>query len=238
MSEVLRRLHVYSNVDALAKGLADAISTAAKRAIPESGRFRIVLAGGSTPRPIYARLAKLDMEWTHWHIYFSDERCLPINHPQRNDTMARETWLARVPIPDEQIHAIPAELGPEAGASAYARELADVGVFDLTLLGLGEDGHTASLFPGDAVGVRPDAPDALPVHDAPIPPRSRVTLSAARLARSVATYLVVTGKEKRDVLARLNDDNGLPVRSVTPARGFDLYTDAAAWPVAAGETKG
>lgn len=90
MSEALIRWHVYANSDQLIKAVVNAIAAEAVRAISAAGSFLIVLAGGSTPRPIYARLVELDTPWDQWHVYFSDERCFPVGHRQRNDTMARD----------------------------------------------------------------------------------------------------------------------------------------------------
>jgi 6-phosphogluconolactonase len=221
---------VYSDLDQLIEAVAHSIATEAARAISAAGRFLIVLAGGSTPRPIYARLVELDTPWIQWHIYFGDERCFSIGHPERNDTMVREIWLDKVSIPLNQIHAVPAELGAEAGANAYAHELANLGPFDLTLLGLGEDGHTASLFPGRPIGCQRGAPDVLAVHAAPKPPASRVSMSAARLARSRSVQLIVTGEEKRATLRRLRDGADMPIRFVNPANGIDLFIDSLASP--------
>ena len=230
MNGSLIRWHDYANPDQLIEAVVNAIAVQAVRAISATGRFLIVLAGGSTPQPIYARLVELDTPWKQWQVYFTDERCLPVGHPQRNDFMAREVWLDRVSIPAGQIHAIPAELGPDAGAKKYARELASVRKFDLTLLGLGEDGHTASLFSADPTGGEPGALDVLPVHAAPKPPASRVTLSAARLAWSNSVQLIVTGEEKRDVLTRLRNGANMPIRSVNPENGVDLFLDKSAAP--------
>lgn len=230
MSEFRLRWHVYPTADELVEAVVNAITAEAARAISATRSFLIVLAGGSTPRAIYAQLVGLDTPWSQWRVYFSDERCLPVGHPQRNDIMAREVWLDYVPIPAGQIYTIPAELGPNAGAMTYARELADVGTFDLTLLGLGEDGHTASLFPGNPIGAQPDAPDVLAVDAAPKPPASRVTLSAARLARSYSVQLIVMGKEKRAALTRLRNGADLPIRSVTPTNGIDVFVDGSASP--------
>ena len=230
MTEPPIRWHAYANPDQMIDAVASAIAAKAVRAISAAERFHIVLAGGATPKPIYKRLVELDTPWQRWHVYFSDERCLPVDHRQRNDTMARAVLLDRVSIPADQVHAIPAELGPDAGATAYAHVLSDVGWFDLTLLGLGEDGHTASLFPGAPTGTGPGAADVLPVHRAPKPFASRVTLSAARLARSHWLYLIVSGKEKSRVLARLRDGETMPIRSVVPENGIDLFLDSSAAP--------
>ena len=232
MTEFRLRWHVHSDLEQLIEAVANGIVNEAARAISAAGKFLIVLAGGSTPRPIYARLVELDTPWNQWHIYFGDERCLSIGHPKRNDTMVREVWLDKVPIPIDQIHTVPAELGPDAGAKRYARELAGLGPFDLTLLGLGEDGHTASLFPGGPLGSQHDAPDVLAVDAAPKPPASRVSMSAARLTRSQSVQLIVTGEEKRSTLTRLRDGADMPIRSVTPANGIDLFLDSSASPTA------
>ncbi len=232
MSELRLRWHVYSDLDQLIEAVATAIVTEAAQAISAAGRFLVVLAGGSTPRPIYARLVELDTPWHQWHIYFGDERCLSTGHSDRNDTMVREVWLDKVSIPLDQIHAVPAELGADAGAKSYAHELAKLGPFDLTLLGLGQDGHTASLFPGGPIGCQRGAPDVLAVHAAPKPPASRVSMSAARLARSQSIQLIVTGAEKRATLTRLRDGADMPIRSVNPANGIDLFLDGSASPTA------
>ena len=230
MSEFRLRWHVYSDLDQLIETVANGIVSEAARAISAAGRFLVVLAGGSTPRPIYMRLVELNTPWHQWHIYFGDERCLRAGHPERNDTMIREVWLDKVAIPVDQIHTVPAELGPDAGAISYAQELAGLGPFDLTLLGLGEDGHTASLFPGGPLGCQRGAPDVIAVHAAPKPPASRVSMSAARLTRSQSVQLIVAGEKKRATLARLRDGADMPIRAVNPANGIDLFLDRSALP--------
>lgn len=150
------------------------ILDAAARAINRRGRFLIVLAGGSTPCEVYRRLRSADADWSRWHVYLGDERCLPADDIGRNSRMAADAWLNHVPIPQDQVHAIPAECGASAAALAFADTLHGVGDFDLVLLGLGEDGHTASLFPCRGWGIAASAPDALAVFDAPKPPSQRV----------------------------------------------------------------
>ena len=135
--------------------------------------------------------------------------------------MAGLAWLDHVPLPAAHRHAIPAELGAER-AAAYAAELRGVGDFDLVLLGLGEDGHTASLFPGHDWGEAPDAPDALAVLDAPEPPPERVSLSAARLSRSREVLFLVAGPSKREALARWRAGERIPAAAIRPATGVDV----------------
>ncbi|MFH0351827.1 MAG: 6-phosphogluconolactonase [Chromatiales bacterium] len=203
------------------------ILDAAARAIERRGRFLIVLAGGNTPRGIYRMLRAADTDWSRWQVYFGDERCLPAIDPERNSRMAADAWLNRVPIPQDQVHAIPAELGAAAAALAYAETLRGVGDFDLVLLGLGEDGHTASLFPNDDWGVNADAADALAVFDAPKPPAQRVSLSAARLSRARAVLFLVEGESKRSAVARWRAGEQLPAGAIQPAGGVDVLVESA-----------
>lgn len=222
------RWHRHPDLAALTAAALERLGECAREALAQRGRFSVVLSGGSTPGPLYAAAAGLDTDWSCWHVYFADERCLPPGHAERNDTLARQQWLDRVPIPAAQIHAIPGELGPAAAAAAYRATLAGAGTFDLVLLGLGEDGHTASLFPGHDPGAGAGAPDALPVTDAPKPPPQRVSLSAARLADARTVEVLVSGAGKADAVRRLRDGDDLPIRAVTPAGGLDVHLDATA----------
>lgn len=210
----------------LQRETCDRILAAANAAIARTGRFRIVLVGGNTPRNAYRSLRDADTDWSRWEIFFGDERCLPASDPERNSRMAQDAWLDHVPIPHDCIHVIPAELGAIESARAYTQTLHGSGDFDLVLLGLGEDGHTASLFPGHDWGVDADSADALAVLDAPKPPPQRVSLSAARLGRAHEVLFLVSGESKRDAVARWRAGDELPARSVTPAGGVDILIDA------------
>ncbi len=200
-----------------------AILDAARQAITERGVFRIALAGGTTPRKIYERLRNADADWAAWHVYFGDERCLPPEHADRNSRMAELAWLNHVPIPRGQIHPIHAESGAEAAAADYAQTLQGIGLFDLVLLGLGEDGHTASLFPGQNWGSAPDSPDALPVRNAPKPPPDRVSLSAHRLSGARQVMFLVTGASKRQAVKDWRNKINIPAAAIAPANGVDVF---------------
>jgi len=186
-----------------------------------------VLAGGDTPRTAYQRLRERAAEWAAWHVYFGDERCVPRDDPARNSRMAGEAWLDHVALPALQLHAIPAELGPDAAAKAYAGTLQPVGEFDLVLLGLGEDGHTASLFPGHEWGTNPRSPDALAVFDAPKPPPQRVSLSAARLSRARQVLFLVSGEAKHKAIFDWRAGKNIPARAITPVAGVDVLVESA-----------
>lgn len=203
----------------------------ARRAIAARGAFRIVLAGGNTPRNIYRKLCIATTDWSAWHIYFGDERCLPANDIGRNSRMAHDEWLDHVTIPAAQIHAIPAELGPETAARKYAEEIAQVGEFDLVLLGLGEDGHTASLFPGGVWEQAVTLPLVIPVHDAPKPPAQRVSLSPARLSCASCAMFLVSGKDKQKAVFNWRANIQLPATVITPQDGVDVFVYLVAFGV-------
>ncbi|HUF21272.1 MAG TPA: 6-phosphogluconolactonase [Burkholderiales bacterium] len=219
-----------ADAQALRQAAYRCILDAATRAIDQRGRFLIVLAGGSTPRGIYRMLRGAAADWSRWQVYFGDERCLPADDAERNSAMAASAWLDHVPIPQEQVHVIPAELGASAAALACMETLRGVGDFDLVLLGLGEDGHTASLFPGRGWGVAPSALDALAVFDAPKPPSQRVSLSAARLSRARAVLFLVEGESKRNAVAQWRMGADIPARAIRPEAGVDVLVESTLLP--------
>lgn len=200
-------------------------------ALTARGVFHIVLAGGSTPGRLYAALASEAHDWPRWQVWFGDERCLPPAHPERNSRMALDAWLDRIELPPANVHVIPAELGPGPAAAAYARELSGVGDFDLVLLGLGEDGHTASLFPGREWGAGAGSADVLAVFDAPKPPPERVSLSARRLARARRVLFLVSGVGKRAAVAAWRRGEAIPAAAIRPPAGVDVLMDKDAWSV-------
>jgi 6-phosphogluconolactonase len=217
------RWHEFPDRTGLEQAALRFILESAEQAIAERGVSKIVLAGGTTPRSVYQALCKAKTDWSAWQIYFGDERCFPTEHPERNSYMARVAWLDQVPIPSAQIHPIPAEFGPEEGAGRYARELAQVGEFDLVLLGLGEDGHTASLFPGGAWEQASSWPIAIPVHDAPKPPPQRVSLSPACLSRAARVLFLVSGEGKRQALTAWREGQPIPASRICPPAGVDVF---------------
>lgn len=214
----------FADIHALVTQLADALCDVASRAIHERGAFHLVLAGGRTPRALYHELAQRHAGDAYWHIWYGDERCLPVDDPARNSQMAETTWLAGSAIPPSQRCAIPAELGAFAAAQQYQARLAHQGDFDLALLGMGEDGHTASLFAGQAW----NGADVLAVTNAPKPPLERVSLSAGRLSRSRRVWFIVTGAEKREAIARWKKNEALPVTQVRGREGTVAWLDQLA----------
>ena len=221
------RWHAVTDINALQQAAFERIVHAAKRAIAARGRFLIVLSGGNTPRGVYQMLRAADTDWSRWQIYFGDERCVAADDAERNSMMAAGTWLDHVPITDDQVHAIPAERGAQQAAQDYSDTLVGVGEFDLVLLGLGEDGHTASLFPDHQWGVAADSPDALAVMDAPKPPPQRVSLSAARLSRAREVVFLVDGESKHDAVIQWRANAAIPARAIHPQAGVDVLLTSA-----------
>lgn len=221
------RWQILPDAEAVAAEARRRVLGAAEAALAGRGVFHVVLAGGATPRMLYASLVGAHTDWSRWVIWFGDERVLPADHPERNSVMAYSVWLGHI-RPPAQVHAIPTERGLAAAVEAYAHALSGVGDFDLVLLGLGEDGHTASLFPGHDWGEEPGAPDVLAVRDAPKPPPERVSLSARRLSRAREVLFLVTGAGKREAVARWRQGQRIPAGAIRPPQGVDVLLDRAA----------
>lgn len=192
---------------------------AAKRPHP----FRVALAGGNTPLRLYQCLADSRVDLSHWHLFYGDERCLPSQHPERNSHLVASTGLsdrcgAHYPIP--------AELGPEQAAKQYEAQLQDIGAFDLVLLGIGEDGHTASLFPGQQTLWLNH--QVVAINDSPKAPAERVSLSPERLQNSTNLWVLVTGANKATAVQRWKDGEALPVATVARAEHARVFCERAA----------
>lgn len=232
------RLEIAPDPEAVARRVAAWLLSRAREA---DGIFALVLSGGSTPRRLYEEMARDptagQFPWSRTHWFFGDERFVPTEDPRSNYRMAREALLGRAPIPPENIHRIPTEgVDPDGAARAYERELqAFYGaegldrarpLFDVTLLGLGPDGHTASLFPGMSVLAEQERWVAAV---AGAKPEARVTLTYPALDASREAVFLVTGAEKRPILARfLERDPELPACGVNPIDTLWVFADAAA----------
>ena len=161
------------------------------------GAQSLVLAGGTTPKRCYELLAELDVQWGRVSVLFGDERCVPPDHPDSNYRMVKESLLDRVA--PATVYRMPAELGPDEGADAYAEVVANVAPLDLVLLGVGEDGHVASLFPGHpllrATGLTAG------IRDSPKPPPERVTLTLEAIGDAGRVLIIATGVGKAGAVA-------------------------------------
>ncbi|HEX5437113.1 MAG TPA: 6-phosphogluconolactonase [Gemmatimonadaceae bacterium] len=215
---------IHADLEALSHAAAAAIVQVAEDAVRERGWFALSLAGGSTPRRLYELLATTyseRMPWARTHLFFGDERCVPPTDPASNYHMAFDALLNRVPIAEKQVHRIRGEIPPLDAAREYGRMLRrffatgergaaephapeDVTTFDIALLGIGPDGHTASLFPGSPVlderahwVVEVEAPAYI------APPRQRITLTLPVLNGARDVFLFAAGEEKTRVVAEL-----------------------------------
>jgi 6-phosphogluconolactonase len=222
---------VLKDADAVAAEAAKYIAAESRTAIAARGRFVIAVSGGRTPWQMLRLLADEKVPWKYVHVVQVDERIAPADSPDRNLTHLRESLLERAPLPKKQIYAMPVEDSDlEAAAANYARTLSQIAgsppTLDLAHLGLGPDGHTASLIPDDPV---------LKVNDRNVAltgiyqKRRRMTLTYPMLDRSRRILWVVTGAEKVEMLKRLqNGDNSIPAGRIFRETAFVLADQAAA----------
>lgn len=218
-------IFVHDTPAELSAAVARRIEEIARRAISERGLACIALAGGETPRGCYEQLRLSSLDWGQVHIYFGDERCLPYGDVRRNDHMAYEALLRHVAIPQGNIHPILAERGARIAALEYAELLERALPLDLVLLGIGEDGHTASLFPGSAATEQDET--VVPVFDAPKWPAQRVSLGLGALNGARSKLFLVSGEAKRAALAQIARGVALPAARISAA---EWHVDRAALP--------
>lgn len=224
---MIRRVEV---VEDLAAAAADRIEELLARG---TGPFRIALSGGSTPRRLYSLLLDRPLPWERLRLFLGDERAVPSDHPDSNYRMVRETLLSGPVLRPEQVHRWPTELGPDAAAAVYAGLLAlefagDLPRFDLVLLGMGEDGHTASLFPGSpalAVTDRPTAANPVGGEKG-----WRLTLTFPVLNASRHVLFLVSGASKAPALERVLSGADLPAARVQGTEETLFLVDRAAYP--------
>jgi len=230
---MLADVTVLPNAAALADAAAARFVAAAGDAIASHGQFIVALSGGSTPRDTYLRLGTKTSEvmWSRVQVVWSDERCVPPHNVESNYRMARETLLDRVPIPAANVHRIHGEDDPATAAAAYEATLRALARIDLVLLGLGEDGHTASLFPGSAA-VREQSRWVMAARAAAAS-SWRITLTPPVINAAAEVLFLVSGGAKASILRRVLESSRrpeeLPAQAIAPSNGrVRWYVDAAA----------
>jgi 6-phosphogluconolactonase len=237
MSNAIGRIEIFPDPQALARHVAEWTT---KAALTARGEFRVSLSGGSTPKASYELLASDEFRnrfpWTRVSWYWGDERFVPYDNPESNYRMTREAMLSKVPAPPGNIHPIPADGTPEDAARRYERTLqAAYGattldpkrqLFDITLLGLGADGHTASLLPGDPVLNERKRWVGVVAQGRP---EVRITMTYPAIESSRLVAFLVAGKEKADVFSAIRAGNSqLPAARVRPAGELFWFVDQAA----------
>jgi 6-phosphogluconolactonase len=238
MGTTVDTVEIYPTGDALMQAAAQRFAACAEAAIQAAGRFVVALSGGSTPKRLYALLATEPyagrVQWSRVHVFWGDERCVPPDDPASNYRTAREALLSRVPVPEGNVHRMRGEDDPGSAAAAYERELREIFVtpdgppactparrFDLVLLGMGDNGHTASLFPGTPAvreterWVMAQCVNAVSMW--------RVTLTPVIINSAAEVTFLVSGGEKAGMLRRVlkgpNMPDALPAQAIAPGHG-------------------
>jgi len=210
----MNKLCICNSPEEVAREAADYLYRKITDCAVENGICHVVLPGGTTPAYCISLLAEKNLPWDKIHWYPGDERCYPIGHKDRNDTMIKNRLFIQEGSMKENFHPIPAELGPVHGAESYASLIEEISEFDVVVLGMGEDGHTASLFPGNEALNNIAA--VVPVHDSPKLPGERVSIGLDMLKYAGECIIIATGSGKKDALDKLRDGEVLPVGMVEP----------------------
>jgi 6-phosphogluconolactonase len=234
-------LRSFPSIVSLNTAVASSISQIAAKAIAERGRFTIALSGGNTPRLLYELLARdysTAIDWKHVQIFWGDERNVPHDDLDSNYRMAKESLLDRIDIPLENVHAVPILMDDTAEAVAirYASVLQEnfgqgIPEFDLILLGLGNDGHTASLFPGMSEQAMNDG-ITIATHS-PVRPFERISLTLFVINKARNVFFLVSGEEKKQILRSVlldewKNDSEYPAARVNPQGKLVWFVDEAA----------
>jgi 6-phosphogluconolactonase len=237
MKKTPPQVEIYADPPALFRAAAEKFVQIANEAVQAQGKFFVVLAGGNTPRELYLLLAQENWQsrvpWGKTHVFFGDERCVPPDHADSNFRMAREALLDKLSLPESNIHRMRGEDAPDAAATAYAKEIPRVfGVegnklprFDLILLGLGNDGHTASLFPGTAA--LHENQQIVVANFVEKFKSYRLTLTLPAINNAKEIVFLVSGESKAEIIYEifnaLNRPVKYPAELVQPASGRLLW---------------
>lgn len=216
---------VYPTPAALAEAVAVALVDRLT-AVQAAGQTpKVVLAGGGIVGAMYRQIQQGAVDWSNVTFWWGDERFVPDGHADRNDRLAHETFLDRLHVPEDRLHPMPAhgcDLSMAQAADSYAETLPDE-PFDIVLLGIGPDGHVASLFPGFEASTRA----VVEVFDAPLGPAQRITMGLATLNKARAVWVLASGSQKADAVERVHAHTGTVVQ--TPARGVRGIEETIFW---------
>jgi 6-phosphogluconolactonase len=212
----------FNKIEDFVSEIVELVTKIANEAIENNGIFHILLCGGSTPIPIYERLSKIETDWTNWHFWLGDER-MPPTEAGHNCDLVMKTLINQITIDSKNLHFIPIFKGMNHAINSYEKELKRLDFFDLTLLGIGEDGHSASLFPGNNFGESEHSDDVLGVINSPKEPLNRITLSANRLSHSKNIIFVAQGKSKKLIINNIMQGAPFPCNYIRGQQESTLY---------------
>ncbi len=229
------KVEVLSDSEALSLRATSIFLDASKKSVATKKRFAVAISGGSTPRRLYTLLGsggyRDQIDWQHVHFFWADERCVPMDHEESNFRMAFDRLLSKVSLPEENMHRIRGEDDPERGAGAYEEEvrrffgMLRLPIFDLIILGMGEDGHTASLFPGSK-SLEETVRLAIPVY-LKEPGKNRITLTLPVLNHADQILFLVAGPSKAAVLSEILGDGekkkDYPAGLINPDHGKVIW---------------
>jgi 6-phosphogluconolactonase len=219
----------FLNIEALSRAAVELVVEAAAKSIARDGRFSLALSGGKTPRRLYELLNGAPMDWRKTHLFWGDERCVPRTDPASNYGMAAKALLSGVSVPPQNVHAMPVEIGsPTMAASAYEQELRSyfrgLPTFDLILLGMGPDGHTASLLPGSLALDEKQRWVVAVDGKGGNPPVPRLSLTFPAINSARQALFLVTGKDKAPVVDAIMKGSAVcPAARVAPLDRLDWY---------------
>jgi len=229
-----KEIKIFPNLDVLSQEAADFFVRIARKSINEKGNFSVALSGGSTPKPLYQALTASErqekLEWEKIHLFWGDERCVPPDHLDSNYRMVMENLLQYISIPDENVHRVPTEMDPIMAAFSYEETLRgffkeSLPRFDLVFLGMGGDGHTASLFPHSA-GLNEEARWFI-VNYAPERETWRLTLTKNAINSAKHVVVLVAGRSKADMLSDVLNGDYQPVKKpiqlISPVDGKMIW---------------
>ncbi len=203
----MHKWFVYDEFETASKAAADFLAKTIETCLSQNGMCHVALPGGDSPARCLSYLAEKKLAWQKVHWYLGDERCYPKNHAERNDVMLDKNLWSQ--IGKTNIHLIPTEQGAEKSAELYREIIGSFDQFDIVFLGMGEDGHTASLFPGNAA--LDDIRSVVPVYRSPKPPSDRVSLSVETIRNAHCRIVLTGGSSKAPIIKRIKEGETLPI---------------------------
>jgi 6-phosphogluconolactonase len=216
-------LKTFNSLDTFISIITDEIILHAKKCIKEQSYFNLLISGGTSPIPIYKELNKRKIDFSNWHFWLCDERISHIDNIDLNYIQIQNILFINVPICQINFHFFDFNSNIKNCISNYELFLSKIKYFDFSLLGVGEDGHIASLFPGKYLGLEDNSPKILFINDSPKYPKKRLTLSAKLISNSSHIFYIANGANKKYVLSKYNIDKTLPFNIIKGKKSTSFY---------------